>query len=104
MSRSTSTTKNQDVYNSGTWRRIRNAYMKNHVLCEHCQILGIITPAKICDHIIEIEDDYNKRFDSKNLQALCQACHNKKTAQQAKLRASTNVLTPSQIMQWAKKH
>lgn len=101
---SSSTTKHQDVYNSGTWRRIRNAYMKKHQLCEHCLLLNIITASFICDHIEEIEDNYDRRFDRTNLQALCQSCHNKKTAQQAKNRVSAKVLTPSQIVQWAKKH
>lgn len=69
-------------YNSAAWRKLRAVHVKYHPLCEHCKAKGLTTPTAVVDHIIEILDDYSKRLSPKNLQSLCLACHNKKTAQE----------------------
>lgn len=47
-----------------------------------CAKFGIATPAVIVDHIKEISDGGSIN-DPDNLQSLCFACHNKKTADEA---------------------
>ncbi|MDO7487031.1 HNH endonuclease signature motif containing protein [Peribacillus frigoritolerans] len=49
-------------------------------LCEHCLLMDKVTPMDVCDHIIELKDDWSLRLDISNLQSLCNSCHNKKTA------------------------
>lgn len=62
------------------WRKIRNAYITRHPLCEHCQQDGCVTPAQEVDHIIPLEN--GGTHDEANLQALCKSCHSSKTARE----------------------
>lgn len=62
------------------WRKIRNAYIQAHSLCEHCQENGRVTPAQEVDHIIPL--DKGGTHDEANLQALCKPCHSSKTARE----------------------
>ena len=75
-------------YASTAWRKLRSYYITNHPLCEHCAKVGKITPADDVDHIRPINpvDAYDQQggiygdpLDVNNLQALCKACHTKKT-------------------------
>ena len=64
-------------YKGMAWRRVRGAYMKSkHYLCERC---GEV--AKICHHktYLTPENINNPELTLswKNLEALCQDCHNK---------------------------
>ncbi|MEK4884886.1 HNH endonuclease signature motif containing protein [Bacillus sp. FSL W8-0223] len=63
-------------YASKEWRDLRNAYISAHPLCERCLVNGIVKQAKIVHHKIEVRDDWNKRLDYDNLQAVCRECHN----------------------------
>ena len=67
-----------NFYQTKEWRLLRSWYMKGHPLCEECLLKGINTAATMVDHIIEIADG-GARLDESNLQALCFACHNRKT-------------------------
>jgi 5-methylcytosine-specific restriction protein A len=69
----------QRLYESPAWRKLRAIYLKRNPLCERCYAEGRITPAVICDHKVEIKDG-GARLDPDNLQSLCHAHHNKKTA------------------------
>ncbi|MDP9832664.1 HNH endonuclease [Trueperella abortisuis] len=62
------------------WRKIRNAYIQAHPLCEHCQENGRVTPAQEVDHIIPLER--GGTHEETNLQALCKPCHSSKTARE----------------------
>lgn len=80
-----STRSNNDLfYNSGAWRVLRDSFMslKENLLCRRCLVVGVTTPAEIADHIIEINDNWDRRLDPTNLQPLCWCCHNTKTAEQ----------------------
>ncbi|MDZ3745338.1 HNH endonuclease [Pseudoglutamicibacter cumminsii] len=59
-------------------RKIRNAYIQAHPLCEQCQTQGRVTPAQEVDHIVPLED--GGTHDEANLQALCKPCHSSKIA------------------------
>jgi len=70
------------------WRRIRNAYLAEHPLCEWCESAGKVTRATEVDHIIALQD--GGAIDG-SLQSLCHPCHARKTkaddARRAKKRA-----------------
>ncbi len=74
-------------YGGGVWRALSKAYRKRNPLCEQCAAQGLTTLADVTDHIIEIRDDWERRYDPSNLQALCHTCHNRKTAAVSKQRA-----------------
>ena len=62
------------------WRRYRKAYLSQHVLCEECKKQGRTTLATVVDHIIPHKGDQQLFWDASNHQALCESCHNRKTA------------------------
>lgn len=72
-------------YHSARWKGLRDWFLTQHPLCEVCLREGRVEPAKIVDHIVEIKDG-GARYDTDNLQALCDACHNKKTSAARKSR------------------
>ncbi|MCD5030340.1 MULTISPECIES: HNH endonuclease signature motif containing protein [Enterococcus] len=73
-------------YKSRAWEKMSYIYRLNNPCCEQCLKAGVIHKADVVDHIVEIRDDYSRRLDEKNLQSLCHACHNKKTAIEKKKR------------------
>ena len=74
-------------YQSEAWRSCRAAYLKAHPRCARCASAGRSVVAQIVDHIKPIKDG-GARLDWSNLQPLCAACHNRKTAEDAR-RAGT---------------
>ena len=73
-------------YNSRSWRNLSINHRKKQPLCMHCLEHNITKPADVVDHIDEIRDAWSKRFDTNNLESLCHACHNSKTARVRKQR------------------
>lgn len=74
--------KSREFYHSKEWQRIRQvALTRDHYLCQHCLRENRITPADVVDHIVPVRVDWSKRLSLDNLQSLCHACHNKKTAE-----------------------
>lgn len=73
----------KDFYNSTAWRKVRyQAMLRDEWLCVMCLDGGIYKQAIIGDHIIPVRQDWDKRLDIDNIQALCHECHNTKTAQE----------------------
>lgn len=72
-------------YHSSRWQKLRNWFIKNNPLCVQCLREGRVTTATVVDHIEEIKDG-GARYDINNLQSLCHACHNDKTAHERKKR------------------
>lgn len=70
------------IYQSSRWRKLRDAHIAREPVCRHCLKYDIVTPAKVVDHIIEIEDG-GEIWNPDNLQSLCHSCHNAKTAREA---------------------
>ncbi|AKF76284.1 MULTISPECIES: HNH endonuclease [Bacillus] len=65
-------------YKSTEWKRTRQlALMRDNYLCQHCLKAHCFTPADMVHHIVEVKQDWSKRLDIKNLESLCNACHNK---------------------------
>lgn len=75
-----------DFYQTTEWRKLRAAYRRAHPLCEECLRKGRTEPANVVDHIKEITDGGDP-LDWNNLQSLCRACHNRKTAKERQRRA-----------------
>ena len=63
------------------WKRIRDAYVKQHPLCELCQQHGRFVPTEEVHHIKPLESGRDEAemtqlaYDYNNLRSLCKACH-----------------------------
>ena len=62
------------------WRKARADYLAQHPLCCNCKSEGCIVAANVVDHIIPHKGDSVLFWDVSNWQALCEPCHNRKTA------------------------
>lgn len=61
-----------------SWRRLRQAYIRDHPLCKHCLEIGRVTAAEEIDHIVPLRQG-GARLNRANLQALCRSHHRAKT-------------------------
>ncbi len=59
-----------------SWRKLRAAYLASHPVCQHCQKVA----ATDVDHILPRRKGGTD--DEWNLQALCHACHSRKTVKE----------------------
>lgn len=75
--------KNDEFYNSWPWRKKRKSFLINNPICKHCEAMGIITQARVVDHIVSIKRGGSK-LDDENLQSLCDSCHNRKSANESR--------------------
>ena len=57
------------------WKRIRDAYVKHHPVCEMCKKRGIHTPTQEVHHIIPLAEGGSNDWD--NLMSLCKSCHSR---------------------------
>ena len=68
-------------YNSTQWKKTRNAYIKEHPVCELCLLRGIVRPAEEIHHAIKFHQQYDDSMrwkllcDTDNLIALCSDHH-----------------------------
>lgn len=60
------------------WRRIRDQVLREEPLCRECKEKGRVEPARDVDHVVS--KLVGGTDDRSNLQALCHACHSRKTA------------------------
>lgn len=66
------------LYNNRKWRRLRDGYLMEHPICEHCHdrlatdVHHVMSP--FGDGLTEMER-IGLLIDPNNLQALCQECH-----------------------------
>lgn len=58
------------------WQKLRKAFLAANPLCRYCADKGLVTAATVVDHIETIADAPQRRLDWKNLQSLCDHCHN----------------------------
>ncbi|WP_209660476.1 HNH endonuclease signature motif containing protein [Acetoanaerobium pronyense] len=66
-------------YKSKAWTKTRQVRLiKDSKLCQDCLSEKKITIADTVHHIIEVKDNWAKRFDIDNLISLCHSCHNKR--------------------------
>lgn len=62
---------------STRWQRISRQYLRQHPLCVRCG-----RPAQVVDHIMPHRGKEQLFWDESNWQALCKACHDKKTGEE----------------------
>lgn len=74
---------NREIYQSSRWHKYSLQYRKIHRLCVICLSKGITKVSECVDHIKPIESG-GSIWDSGNHQALCLACHNRKTKNEQK--------------------
>jgi len=75
-----------EVYRSQRWRRLAAMQLRREPLCRMCSARGVIKTAEVADHVCELEDG-GAPYDPSNLQSLCRACHNAKSAAERARRA-----------------
>ncbi|WP_337513237.1 HNH endonuclease [Ruminococcus sp.] len=59
------------------WQRISRQYLRQHPLCVRCG-----RPAQVVDHIVPHRGREQLFWDESNWQALCKACHDRKTGEE----------------------
>lgn len=60
------------------WKKRRDVFLREHPLCAHCELEGLVVEATEVDHIIPRSRGGGEGDD--NLQALCHMHHSQKTA------------------------
>ena len=66
-------------YNGAKWKQLREFILsKANYLCNDCFSEGKLIEAKEVHHIVEVKEDWNKRYDEDNLVSLCKSCHRKR--------------------------
>lgn len=78
MFASVDTKEAKKFYNCKQWKATRKAYIVNNPFCEQCEKGGLLTDATgrkgVVDHIKPWQEGGSK-FNTKNLQTLCNRCH-----------------------------
>lgn len=62
------------------WEKARAAFLRQNVLCAEHRRQGHNVVATVVDHIVPHRGDMRLFWDRSNWQALCETCHNAKTA------------------------
>jgi 5-methylcytosine-specific restriction endonuclease McrA len=74
----------QYLYDRGRWRNpktgLKAACFRHYPICVDPFKIGCRQPTTVADHIIDHNGNEQLFFDFKNLQGLCEQCHNRKTA------------------------
>jgi 5-methylcytosine-specific restriction endonuclease McrA len=68
------------LYSSQRWRKAARRQLRDHSLCAMHLLTGQIVPAQEADHIVRHGGNLQAFWDPKNLQSLCRACHEAKSA------------------------
>ncbi|WP_338029133.1 HNH endonuclease signature motif containing protein [Fructobacillus americanaquae] len=67
-------------YRTRQWVHLRQqALERDHYVCQYCKLSGVVTPAKIVDHLVPVEADQRLAIKLDNLAVVCPSCHTKKT-------------------------
>ena len=68
---------NEKRYQTHQWKRLSDHIKTEEPFCRMCKENGVTKLAKVTDHIVAVRlgGDF---WDSKNLQPLCESCHNGK--------------------------
>lgn len=62
------------LYGTWRWQKKRKALLDAEPLCRMCKERGVITPARIADHIVPHKGNEDL-FWNGELQPLCKPCH-----------------------------
>lgn len=70
--------RNDSLYSSAQWRRVRAQQLRDEPLCRECKKTERVTMATIADHVVPISEG-GAIFDPENHQSLCKPCHDRKS-------------------------
>lgn len=66
-------------YHGVKWKRLRESVLtRDNYLCQDCLSANKLVGAEEVHHIIEVKEDWDKRYDESNLISLCKSCHRKR--------------------------
>lgn len=78
-------------YQSKRWERLsRQIKLRDDFMCQECLRNNKYKQANVTDHIIEIKDNWEARWDANNMESLCHYCHNMKTRKEQERRKQEN--------------
>lgn len=63
-------------YSTARWKRVRQAHLNEHPLCERCKGRGKLTIAEVVHHAKPHKGDADLFWDSGNFISSCANCHN----------------------------
>lgn len=72
----------QKYYQNPMWIKLRNAYIKEHPLCQRCLLMNRVTPSRDCHHLVSFMKGKTETeklvllLNENNIVALCRDCHN----------------------------
>jgi 5-methylcytosine-specific restriction protein A len=66
-------------YRQAAWRKLRAKVLEEAPLCVMCDAAGKLVRATVVDHIKPVRLG-GERYNERNLQPLCEGCHNAKSA------------------------
>lgn len=78
----------QAIRNGRAWRRLSAAFRLEHPLCALCLVEGRERAAVDVDHKEPLAIRPDLAYEWGNLQALCRACHNRKTDEERRTMAA----------------
>lgn len=61
------------------WRKLSERIRTEEVFCADCLLVGKVSPAEECHHIIKVKDAPGLRLDRENVMPLCRQCHRIRT-------------------------
>ncbi len=64
------------------WQRERAVFLQKNPVCVEHRKRGQVVPATVVDHIVPHKGDQVLFWRRSNWQALCKACHDRKTARE----------------------
>ncbi|MFA5387026.1 MAG: AAA family ATPase [Candidatus Paceibacterota bacterium] len=64
------------MYQTKLWKQLRVAILRDNPLCAACMRRGNYTTATVVHHIVAHKGDWNLFSDAKNLESICNLCHN----------------------------
>ena len=68
-----------NFYHGTKWKQLRDYVLaRDNYLCQDCLDSNRLIAAEEVHHIIEVKDDWSKRYDKDNLVRLCKSCHRKR--------------------------
>lgn len=73
------------------WGRLSSSHRRSHPLCVRCLETGRAVPGVLVDHLIPVHAAPHLRLSESNLQALCRACHARKTREDLAVYGSATV-------------
>lgn len=66
-------------YHGVKWKQLRDYIInRDNYLCQDCLRSNRLVAAEEVHHIIEVKEDWDKRYDEANLVSLCKSCHRRR--------------------------